>query len=59
RFVHRLFQEQKDPSFASELIHPSAVNLLWRVFLWMLCISFVSVVQSEFPDFVCDLTVGI
>ncbi|CAI0428442.1 unnamed protein product [Linum tenue] len=30
RFVHRLSQEQKDPSFASELIHPSAVNLLCR-----------------------------
>ncbi|CAI0557655.1 unnamed protein product [Linum tenue] len=29
RFVHRLSQEQKDPSFASELILPSAVNLLW------------------------------
>ncbi|CAI0556243.1 unnamed protein product, partial [Linum tenue] len=29
RFVHRLSQEQKDPSSASELIHPSTVNLLW------------------------------
>ncbi|CAL1388360.1 unnamed protein product [Linum trigynum] len=28
RFVHRLSQEQKDPSSASELIHPSTTKLL-------------------------------
>ncbi|CAI0453736.1 unnamed protein product, partial [Linum tenue] len=28
RFVHRLSQEQKDPSSASELIHPSTAKLL-------------------------------
>ncbi|CAI0549188.1 unnamed protein product, partial [Linum tenue] len=53
RFLHRRSQEQKDPSSASELIHPSTVNLLW-----MLCISFVSVDRSEFPDFICSVVLS-